>query len=710
MRVRTGLAGTAVVVATVAAVLPVTGMYASGPLPLLLAVAATGGALSGAGLRGLRLSSGTTFLGGLLALVGALLVVAAVAVPRSDAALPGAVWAAVRHAGAHVLTGAAPLPVTLDTVALPFCAAWLTALAAALPLRARRPTYAALPPVLLFVATLVLVGPTTTPAYVHTAVLVAALAVLLGVLGTDGGGRRRGAAVAVLTVGLAVVAVGAGPVLTGGLDRQPPDVRAHVVPPYQNPEQLNPLSLLSGWATDPARPLLEVRGDQPVRLRWVTLPEFNGVTWLPARDYRAAGALLPVAELPGRTTSVRHEVTVTGLTGGWLPVPEGVREVRGVTVAVDRDTATLAVPGGLRPATRYTVAAGVPVREPERLAAAVLPVEASFDRYRMLPPGGPPQLYELARAAAGGASSGPYQQASRLAEYLRREYRFDPRAPGGNGYPSLDRFLSQPTVAGGGRGTSEQFATAFVVLARALGIPARVVVGFRAGQPVGDGRYLVRTGDAVAWPEVYLADVGWVEFDPTPAPAEQVDRPTAARPALTPTPGPEVRPDDGSGVGDEFEPLAGPRDGDGGEPFSSRLGGLAAVPAVLLALVVAVVVLRLRRSAVRLRRRDPAGRVLGAWAELRDGLRLTGRTPDDALVVAEVAGLAADAVGAPVAERVRSVAALVNGIAYGGVEPDRDAAERVAVDVRACLRALRRGAGRSRRWTWWADPRPLWWR
>ena len=67
------------------------------------------------------------------------------------------------------------------------------------------------------------------------------------------------------------------------------------------------------------------------------------------------------------------------------------------------------------------------------------------------------------------------------------------------------------------RGFCVQFASAYAVMARTLGIPARVAVGFTPGT-LADGRYHVTSHDAHAWPEIYLTGIGWTHlFDPTPA-------------------------------------------------------------------------------------------------------------------------------------------------------------------------------------------------
>ena len=68
------------------------------------------------------------------------------------------------------------------------------------------------------------------------------------------------------------------------------------------------------------------------------------------------------------------------------------------------------------------------------------------------------------------------------------------------------------------KGHCEYFASSMAVMLRTLGIPARVVNGFRGGE-YNDltGSYIVREKDAHSWVEAYFPEYGWVTFDPTPA-------------------------------------------------------------------------------------------------------------------------------------------------------------------------------------------------
>jgi protein-glutamine gamma-glutamyltransferase len=86
----------------------------------------------------------------------------------------------------------------------------------------------------------------------------------------------------------------------------------------------------------------------------------------------------------------------------------------------------------------------------------------------------------------------------------------------GGGHP-MDEFMF-----GSRRGFCEHYASAFTLMARAAGIPARVVTGYQGGElnPISN-RLVVRQSEAHAWAEVWLEDAGWVRVDPTSAVAPQ---------------------------------------------------------------------------------------------------------------------------------------------------------------------------------------------
>jgi protein-glutamine gamma-glutamyltransferase len=119
-------------------------------------------------------------------------------------------------------------------------------------------------------------------------------------------------------------------------------------------------------------------------------------------------------------------------------------------------------------------------------------------------------LYERARQVTQGASS-PYAAVLALESWFRQRggFQYDEQPPVSDRPPLID-FVTRTRA-----GYCQHFAGAMAVMARLLGIPARVAVGFTSGR-LDDGTWVVRDHDAHAWVEVWFPGHGWVPFDPTP--------------------------------------------------------------------------------------------------------------------------------------------------------------------------------------------------
>ena len=119
-------------------------------------------------------------------------------------------------------------------------------------------------------------------------------------------------------------------------------------------------------------------------------------------------------------------------------------------------------------------------------------------------------LYERARRLTQGATS-PYTAVLALESWLRQRggFTYNERPPVTDG-PPLINFVTTSKA-----GYCQHFAGAMAVMARLLGIPARVAVGFTSGR-LQDGAWVVNDHDAHAWVEVWFPGHGWVPFDPTP--------------------------------------------------------------------------------------------------------------------------------------------------------------------------------------------------
>ena len=106
-----------------------------------------------------------------------------------------------------------------------------------------------------------------------------------------------------------------------------------------------------------------------------------------------------------------------------------------------------------------------------------------------------------------------YAKVNALAYWLSRPpFRYTAAASGFDTPDGLLQFLTRTQA-----GVCVQYAYALTVLARLVGVPARLVGGFTAGSRTSPGHYVVKTDDEHAWTEVYFSGFGWVQFDATPS-------------------------------------------------------------------------------------------------------------------------------------------------------------------------------------------------
>lgn len=129
-----------------------------------------------------------------------------------------------------------------------------------------------------------------------------------------------------------------------------------------------------------------------------------------------------------------------------------------------------------------------------------------------LPAQGDPEARRMAQRWFAGSGSAARYVADTL-DWFRQEHFFYTLEPPALGENRVDEFLFKTR-----RGFCEHYASAFVFLMRAAGVPARVVTGYQGGEksPLGD-YWVVRQLDAHAWAEVWLEGQGWVQVDPTSA-------------------------------------------------------------------------------------------------------------------------------------------------------------------------------------------------
>jgi transglutaminase-like putative cysteine protease len=162
-------------------------------------------------------------------------------------------------------------------------------------------------------------------------------------------------------------------------------------------------------------------------------------------------------------------------------------------------------------ATTYRADSLLPVISEEQLRSAGSDYpEWIKNRYLALPDQVPDRVLALARDLTATEPT-PYDRALAIESYLRTfSYTLDVPSPPFH-RDAVDYFLFDLQ-----QGHCYYYATTMVVLARAAGLPARLVIGYAGGTCDADNvRYLVREADAHAWVEVYFPQYGWVEFEPT---------------------------------------------------------------------------------------------------------------------------------------------------------------------------------------------------
>ncbi|WP_138443310.1 transglutaminase TgpA family protein [Sinomonas susongensis] len=310
--------------------------------------------------------------------------------------------------------------------------------------------------------------------------------------------------------------------------------------------------------------------NQPVYLQTTTVDSFEGSTWGPDnRDDQRRYDLSAIGTDTVQTAQLTTTTTVisTGnFTSPYLPVPYAPVSVSGVQGRMGWDPLNLSIKGdpGASLGQNYVVRSVAPTLTPAELAAArTRPRGIGLETSAV--PSNVPSLVRTTATTITKDATTAYTKALAIQAYLRT-FTYSEQAPVQQGYDGtgmdvLEKFLEKKS------GYCIHFAAAMAVMARLVGIPSRIAVGFAPGHPTGATvavaglgslpEYQVDARDAHAWPQLYFEGLGWVPFEPTPsrgsvpayaqtdAPAgtstnldnpNDAARPSAVPKAATPTP------------------------------------------------------------------------------------------------------------------------------------------------------------------------------
>ncbi|MER5358191.1 DUF3488 and transglutaminase-like domain-containing protein [Streptomyces sp. NPDC002785] len=457
-------------------------------------------------------------------------------------------------------------------------------------------------------------------------------------------------------------------------------------------------------------------------LRILALDQFNGNEWRPStRSLKDVPKRLPAPE--GLSPDVMVTETRSNISASrsyqqtYLPLPYPATEVRidgrwryepmGRTLVGDRGETTRGA--------QYQVSSLMVQPTADQLAAAGTPPAALQREYTHVPGSLPKVVRETAHRVTKGAANN-YERAVKLQNFFASDggFTYDTSVNSGTGSAAIGRFLKDK------QGFCVHFSFTMAAMARTLGIPARVAVGFTPGTAQPNGSVSVGLRDAHAWPELYFEGIGWTRFEPTPARGTapsytQPDAPAGgtfdpARPekgaSAAPTVAPSVSDSCPAQMRKQGECGSSAAPGvvaptDSGTPTGTVLG-LVLVALVVLALPLLPMLWRLRARRRRLSfsaGRTPAdatARTLAAWREIIDTAWDHGIEPDDSQTPRKVAArvVRLGQLDPDEATAVHRVAGAVEQVLYA---PEPRSGTGLAEDVEAVRAGLRASAGRFTR-------------
>lgn len=320
--------------------------------------------------------------------------------------------------------------------------------------------------------------------------------------------------VTLATITLAFIAI-IGPALPDTLDRALWSWRKTTNGAGEGKERevINPLVDIQGRLVNQSREIaFTVRSDQGAYWRLMSLDHFDGRMWGAHSRFRSVSGRFETDTT--RSEELIQQVRVVGLVSDYLPA--AARPVAVFTansgVAFDDHSSSLLLEHPTDEGFEYIVNSVLPNFEAETLRSVDMTLPDSIAaRYLQLPELDP-RVHELAREVTGSTTTS-YDAALALQTFFRNEFVYDIDISAGSGENALVHFLFEDR-----RGYCEQFAASYAAMARTIGLPSRVAVGFTEGDQsqTDPSFFTVRGKHSHAWPEIFFPGLGWVPFEPTP--------------------------------------------------------------------------------------------------------------------------------------------------------------------------------------------------
>jgi transglutaminase-like putative cysteine protease len=398
------------------------------------------------------------------------------------------------------------------------------------------------------------------------------------------------------------------------------------------------VGLATQLRTPEAIPLLRIEsGIRPEYLRLAVLANPGPAAWtadvITPKDVDELSApSLPTGLPPFGVASRPKSMTITladafPSDSAFLPIPFDITSVNVDTFGYVRSdqTAAAKTQDAISTVKTYTADYNVLDPTPKQLNNAGPAPADIVAKYAHVPDLVPAEVGQWASAVTATGHT-DFQKASLLQSWFRdpsNNFRYDLTAAYGYGYGAMGQFLEQR------RGFCQQFAATMAIMARTLGIPSRIAVGFLQPSNTDSGGYVMTTKDVHAWPELYFEGVGWVRFEPTPgrdAPFPEYAPPRSGPniPTLPTSSGPTdslIDPDTSKNPASDGTNAAATGDGSGGSgPIAPAGAWWILLVVVALALLPAGLRVAVRRARMG-RPLDPPEAAESAWLEMRDRIR-----------------------------------------------------------------------------------------
>jgi protein-glutamine gamma-glutamyltransferase len=276
----------------------------------------------------------------------------------------------------------------------------------------------------------------------------------------------------------------------------------------------------------------------PLYLRGVAFDQYDGKTWTNRLNHRlsvsedATGTfVLRGGRSPAparRGVTIRQNILLEPLDTPVLFAAPFIERVSGKFPSVQSDlTGSVYLPSPSSSRIEYSVLSRSNPVLPADLGSESSRYSESFIRHFLQIPAQSERIAILAKEITDTQRT-MYDKANAIQSYLTHNFRYSLDAPLTGQDRPLEEFLFTRKT-----GYCEHYATAMVIMLRAIGVPARLVTGFLATEWNEYGNYyLVRQQDAHAWVEVHLQHSGWVSMDPTPPSIESIDSGSPAWHAL----------------------------------------------------------------------------------------------------------------------------------------------------------------------------------